>query len=583
MHHLKKIIHYLKGFGLSFSMAIVSIMVATAMELAVPILMKYSIDSIIGNEPAGKLSFLTDWFGKSMGGVVGLIILMSVVRGIFMFLKGYLSNYAAENIAKDLRDKLYTRIQYMSFAKHTTNETGDMIQRCTSDVETIRRFLGVQIADLGRIIFMLVLTLVIMGSLNLKLTFYSMVMIPILFVFSYGFFLKIQKVFKKADEAEGALTNVLQENLSAVRVVRAFGQEEFEIEKFKKVNMIHRDITFNLIETLAIFWSASDMLTLIQNGVVLVVGARMVILGEISLGTLTAFITYVSMLLWPIKQLGRLLSELGKTTVSIERIEEILHEDIEEDQPHEITPELQGSITFDQVSFGYDAHQKALDNISFHVPAGETLGILGSTGSGKSTLVHLLQRLYEYEGSIKIDDYELTDLKRGYLRRQIGLVLQEPHLYAKTVKENIGITKKKYEDDMIYGAAKTASIHGNILEFKEGYETVLGEKGVSLSGGQRQRVAIARTIIDEEKKILIFDDSLSAVDTQTDMKIRKALESRSKNVTTLIISHRIQTLATANQIIVMDEGKIIQKGTHLELINEEGLYKRIWELQQMVG
>lgn len=580
---MKKIIRYLKGYGLPFSFAIVSIMIATAMQLAVPILIKFTIDSVIGDEPAGNLTFLLDWFGKSMWAVVIIMIIMSLIRGIFMFLKGYLSNYAAENIAKDLRDRLYTRIQYMSFAKHTTKETGDMIQRCTSDVETIRRFLGVQIADLGRIIFMLGFSLIIMATLNLKLTLYSMVMIPILFGFSYLFFLRIQKTFKEADEAEGRLTNVIQENLSAVRVVRAFGQEEFEIEKFKTVNKAHKEIAFKVMEVLAVFWASSDFLTLLQNGVVLVVGARMVILGEISLGTLTAFITYVSMLLWPVKQLGRLLSELGKTTVSIDRIEEILHEEIEEDLPHEVSPELKGSITFDQVSFGYDDHQLALEDISFHVAAGETLGILGSTGSGKSTLVHLLQRLYDYTGSIKIDGHELTDLNRGYIRKQIGLVLQEPHLYAKSVKQNIGITRRDYKDETIFNAAKTASIHGNILSFKEGYETVLGEKGVSLSGGQRQRVAIARTIIDEDKKILIFDDSLSAVDTQTDQRIRKALESRSEHVTTLIISHRIQTLAAADHIIVLDEGKIIQKGTHDELIQEEGLYKRIWDLQQMVG
>ncbi|NLB19466.1 MAG: ABC transporter ATP-binding protein [Clostridium sp.] len=580
---MKKIIHYLKGYGVPFSLAIISIMIATGMQLVIPILIKFSIDTIIGDEPAGNLTFLANGIGKTMAGVVGLIILISLVQGVFMFLKGYLSNYAAENIAKDLRNRLYTRIQYMSFAKHTTRETGDMIQRCTSDVETIRRFLGVQIADLGRIIFMLVFTILIMGTLNFKLTLYSMVMIPILFIFSYLFFIKIQKTFKKSDEAEGSLTNVLQENLSAVRVVRAFGQEDFEIEKFKKVNKDHRNIAYNLMETLAIFWASSDFLTLIQNGVDLVVGARMVILGEISLGTLTAFITYVSMLLWPVKQLGRLLSELGKTTVSIDRIEDILHEEIEEDMPYEISPELKGSITFEHVSFGYDDYQLALKDVSFHVEAGETLGILGSTGSGKSTLVHLLQRLYDYEGSIKIDDFELTDFNRGYIRKQIGLVLQEPHLYAKTVKENIGITRKDFTDQTIFKAAKTASIHGNILSFKEGYDTVLGEKGVSLSGGQRQRVAIARTIIDENKKILIFDDSLSAVDTQTDQRIRKALESRSQDVTTLIISHRIQTLAAADHIIVLDEGKVIQKGTHEELIKVDGLYRRIWELQQMVG
>ncbi|HCW72988.1 MAG TPA: ABC transporter ATP-binding protein, partial [Clostridiaceae bacterium] len=393
---------------------------------------------------------------------------------------------------------------------------------------------------------------------------------------------KIQKTFKKSDEAEGTLTTVLQENLSGVRVVRAFGREDHEIRRFEEVNRNHKEITYKLIEILAIFWSLSDFLTLLQNGIVLVVGAGMVIRGELHIGTLAAFITYVSMLLWPVKQLGRLLSEFGKTTVAIDRIEEILHEEIEVDTPDEIEPEIHGSIEFDNVSFGYDEHQKVLKNVSFALPLGSTLGILGSTGSGKSTLVHLLQRLYDYEGSIKVDGHELKNIRRSWIRRKIGLVLQEPHLYAKTVKENIGITKRGYKEKEIYDAAKAASIHSNILTFKEGYDTIIGEKGVSLSGGQKQRIAIARTIIDEEKKILIFDDSLSAVDTETDMRIRNALKDRSKDITTLIISHRIATLAEADNIIVLDEGRIVQMGTHEELIREEGLYKRIWDLQQMV-
>ncbi|NCC79559.1 MAG: ABC transporter ATP-binding protein [Clostridia bacterium] len=578
---MKKLFGYLKGYGGPFSLAILAIILATVMQLSVPILIKYAIDSIIGDVEPGRLQFLMDAFGKNLGGVVLIIVVMSLLRGVFMFLKGYLSSYAAENIAKDIRGKLYTQIQYMTFERHTRKETGDMVQRCTSDVETIRRFLGVQVVDLGRIIFMLGFTLVIMSTLNAELTRYSMIMIPVLFVFSYIFFTKIQKTFKKSDEAEGKLTTVLQENLSGVRVVRAFGREEHEIDRFEDVNASHRNITYKLIETLAVFWASSDFLTLLQNGIVLVVGAGMVIRGELHIGTLTAFITYVSMLLWPVKQLGRLLSEFGKTTVSIGRIEEILNEDIEVDQPNEGEPEIYGNISFQNVSFGYDEHQRVLENVSFDLPVGSTLGILGSTGSGKSTLVHLLQRLYDYEGSIQIDGHELKNIRRGWIRKKIGLVLQEPHLYAKTVKENIGITKRTYKEKEIFDAAKAASIHSNILTFKEGYDTIIGEKGVSLSGGQKQRIAIARTIIDSDKRILIFDDSLSAVDTETDMRIRNALKSRSKDITTLIISHRIATLAEADNIIVLDEGRIVQMGTHEELIQEEGLYKRIWDLQQM--
>lgn len=579
---MKNIFKYLKGYRGAFGIAIISIIIATAMQLATPILIKYAVDSIIGEVPAGNLQFLMDAFGKNLMAVVWLIIGINFIRGIFLFLKGYLSSFAAENIAQNIRNSLYKQIQYMTYEHHTKKETGDMIQRCTSDVETIRRFLGVQIVDLARIIFMVFLSVAIMMTLNVKLTIYAVILIPILFIFSYVFFTKVQKTFKKSDEAEGKLTTVLQENLSGVRVVRAFGREKYEIDKFEEVNSNYRKTTYRLIEILAMFWSSSDLLTLAQSGIVLIVGSKMVITGEVTIGTLIAFITYESMLLWPVKQSGRLLSELGKTTVAITRVEEILNEVIEQDLPTEIEPEIEGSITFEHVNFAYPDGKLALKDISFKLEKGKTLGILGSTGSGKSTLVHLIQRLYEYEGSIKIDDNELSSIKKQWIRRKIGLILQEPYLYAKTVKENIGIIDKSYEEDQIYEAARTASIHDNILEFKEGYETIIGEKGVSLSGGQKQRVAISRTIIDPDKRILIFDDSLSAVDTETDMKIRRALKKRSQDVTTLIISHRITTLSEADYIIVLDEGEMIQSGTHKELINENGLYKRIWDLQQMV-
>ena len=579
---MKNIFKYLKGYRAAFSLAIFSIVVATAMQLATPILIKYAVDSVIGDVPAGNLQFLTDAFGKNLLMVVLIIVAINFIRGVFLFLKGILSSYAAENIAQNMRDSLYRQIQYMTYEHHTKKETGDMIQRCTSDVETIRRFLGVQIVDLGRIIFMVFMSVAIMLTLNVKLTLYAVALIPILFGFSYVFFTKVQKNFLKSDEAEGKLTTVLQENLSGVRVVRAFGREKYEIDKFEEVNQTYKKTTYRLIEILAMFWSSSDLITLFQSGVVLIVGSQMVIAGDLTIGTLIAFITYESMLLWPVKQSGRLLSELGKTTVAIKRVEEIMNEEIEKDSQDEIEPEVNGKIVFENVNFTYPDGKQALKNINFTLEQGKTLGILGSTGSGKSTLVHLLQRLYDYEGSIKIDDVQLSHIKKQWIRRKIGLILQEPYLYAKTVKENIGIINRDYGDTQIMEAAKTASIHDNILTFKEGYETVIGEKGVSLSGGQKQRVAISRTIIDHDKRILIFDDSLSAVDTETDMRIRRALKKRSKDVTTVIISHRITTLAEADYIIVMDDGEIIQRGSHDDLVKEEGLYKRIWDLQKMV-
>lgn len=579
---MKNLYKYLKGYRVAFLFAIISIIIATAMQLATPILIKYAVDTVIGDQPAGNLQFLMDAFGKSLISVVWIIVAINFIRGLFLFFKGVLSSYAAENIAQNMRDSLYRQIQYMTYEHHTKKETGDMIQRCTSDVETIRRFLGVQIVDLGRIIFMVILSVAIMLTLNVKLTLYATVLIPVLFIFSYVFFTKVQKTFKKSDEAEGKLTTVLQENLSGVRVVRAFGREKYEIDKFEEVNQTYKKTTYRLIEILAMFWSSSDLLTLFQSGIVLVVGSQMVISGELTIGTLIAFITYESMLLWPVKQSGRLLSELGKTTVAITRVEEILNEVIETDHPEEIEPSIEGEIVFDHVSFTYPDGKQALKDISFKLENGKTLGILGSTGSGKSTLVHLLQRLYDYEGSIRIDGIELKTIKKQWIRRKIGLILQEPYLYAKTVKENIGIIDRGFEEGQIMEAARTASIHDNILEFKDGYDTIIGEKGVSLSGGQKQRVAISRTIIDHDKRILVFDDSLSAVDTETDMKIRRALKRRSKDVTTLIISHRITTLAEADYIIVMDQGEIIQNGTHEALVNDEGLYKRIWDLQKMV-
>ena len=582
MNKIKMVMKYLSGYNMVFIIAVICIVIATIMELLTPLLIMYAIDSVIGDlPPAENMQFLMDRFGKDIFMVCVIIMLVAVVRGVFTFFKGKLVAYGSESIIKELRDKVYAHIQHLSFEYHSKKETGDLVQRCTSDIEIIRKFISIQLVDIGRIVFLIVFIGVTMYQLDPLLMFVGMIMIPLLFLSSFLFFTKIQKVFRESDEAEGKLTVTLQENLSGVRVVRAFGQERAEIDKFETVNKEHTRITMKIIDLMAYFWSITDIFTLIQSGLVLVVGTIMAVNGRITLGTLVAVITYESMLLWPVKQLGRMLSDFGKTIVSIERINEIFEEPIESQHEDSIKPEIKGGIEFKAVSFNYDGSEPVLKDINLKIEHGQTIGILGATGSGKSTIVQLLQRLYEYDGSLKIDGHELNMIDKEWIRSHVGLILQEPYLYAKTIRENIGISNDNFDECAIISAANVASIHESILEFKNGYDTVIGEKGVSLSGGQKQRIAIARSIIDKSKKILIFDDSLSAVDSETDIKIRKALLDSSSKVTTIIISHRISTLSETDRIIVMDKGEIIQNGTHKELIEHEGTYQNIWNLQNL--
>jgi ATP-binding cassette subfamily B protein len=404
-------------------------------------------------------------------------------------------------------------------------------------------------------------------------------LIPFIFAFAVIFFIKVKAAFKASDESEGRLSTVLQENLSGVRVVRAFARQKYEIDKFDEKNVEYRNLTYRLIRLLAWYWSVSDFLSLIQIIAVTVLGTYWAATGIITLGTLLAFSTYVGMLLWPVRQLGRVLTDMGKALVSIERIQEILDEPIEDLDEGDSLEKIKGNIEFENVSFYYEKGKSILDNVSFKVKQGQTVAILGPTGSGKSTLVGLLPRLYDnQEGSIKIDGIDVKKISKRVLRENIGIVLQEPFLFSKTLKDNIRLATSETEEKEIFKAAKVASVHDVIKSFDDGYETAVGEKGVTLSGGQKQRVAIARTIINGSP-ILIFDDSLSAVDTETDAAIRKRLKKLENKATTFIISHRLITLAEADIILVLDEGKIVQQGTHLDLIEQEGLYKRVWSIQ----
>jgi ATP-binding cassette subfamily B protein len=568
--------------------AILSIGLATLFSFFSPLIIRLTIDSIIGgqeiNAPDIVLRMIeavggTSVLAKNLWICGLLLVILSALNGIFTFLKGKWTAVASETTARNIRNKLYDHLQHVSYDYHVKAETGDLIQRCTSDVDTIRAFLAVQFVEIGRALFMLTLALIIMISLDLRMTLISMIVVPIIFAFAVVFFMRVKKAFKESDEAEGRLSTVLQENLTGVRVVRAFARQDYETDKFDVKNADYRDLTYDLLKLLAGYWSSSDLLCMLQIGTVLVFGSYWASIGRISLGTLIVFTTYESMLLWPVRQMGRILTDLGKSTVSLKRIEEILEQPIEEPAEDELKPQIKGEIEFKNVTFGYDESKPVLKNVSFKVKKGQTVAILGPTGSGKTSLVHLLPRLYDFQGgSITIDGIDIRKIEKKWLRKNIGIVLQEPFLYSKSILENIGVAKDNALEEEVYQAAQTASVHSVIQEFEKGYETLVGERGVTLSGGQKQRVAIARTLI-LESPVLVFDDSLSAVDTETDTTIRKALKQRDKTATTFIISHRVTTLSEADFIVVLDEGQVAQIGTHQELISKPGLYQRIWSIQ----
>lgn len=591
MRNIKLIWKYMKGNRLIYMGAIISIGIATLLNVLNPLIIKTTIDSIIGNTPledAGTITSLVNRLGgvkvlqNNLWIIAGSLVILTIITGIFLYLKGKLASVAAESTAKQIRETLYDHIQHLPYEYHVKAETGDLIQRCTSDVETIRRFLGVQFVEIGNALFMLSFISYIMLSLNVKMTLVSMIAVPLIFIFAVVFFIKIKAAFQLYDESEASMSTVLQENLTGVRVVRAFARQSYEIDKFEEKNAIHRRLTNRMIRLLAWYWSLSDFLCMLQIALVLVVGAYWTSKGIITLGTLVVFTTYEGMLLWPIRQMGRIIADMGKALVAVERIQNIL------DQPREIMiesskePIIKGNIKFENVSFEYEKGKPVLKNISFEVKEGQTVAILGPTGSGKSTLVYLMARLYDYQkGSIKVDGHELKTIDKKWIRQKIGIVLQEPFLFAKSIKENIRLAKTGSSDEEVFQVANIASIHNTILDFDQGYDTMVGERGVSLSGGQKQRVAIARTLITESP-IVVFDDSLSAVDTETDNEIRMALKGRKNKATTFIISHRITTLSEADCIIVLEKGRITEMGNHTELMKKQGLYRRVWEIQNSI-
>lgn len=572
-----------------FLWALIATIMMVIIGFLTPLLLSEIVDSILGSEPFTMPDFLMnpindlggrDFLRQNLWIPALALILMNVVNGVFTFIKGRSSAIASENIARKLRNDLYRHLQHLPFAYHVKAQAGELIQRCTSDVDTIRRFLAVQVMEVVNTVLMVVIAMSILLPRSVPITLYSLILVPPLFCFATWFFKMVHKSFEVADKADGVLNAVLQENLSGVRVVRAFGQQEREVEKFDRVNNDLRKKNLRLNELLAIYWGGGDAISMTQTLLTLVVCIIYACNGWITVGTLIVFTSTLGMLLFPIRQLGRTLSDAGKAMVSMKRVQAILHEEAEPDEPNALKPDLHGDIVFDHVSFAYpDDNVPVLRDVSFTIPAGKTAAVLGGTGSGKSTMMYLLQRLYTpTSGKITIGGVDIQQIDRKYLRAHVGLILQEPFLYSKSIRENVGITAPEQEAERIEHAADIASASGFIAKADKGWETVVGERGVTLSGGQKQRIAIARTLL-KDNNILIFDDSLSAVDTETDAQIRAALRHEQKDVTTLIISHRVTTLSQADLILVLENGQITQQGTHAELCSQPGLYQRINSIQ----
>ena len=581
---------FLDGSKRFFLASILAASVTALADMLQPQIIRAAVDCAIGGKEGDFPPFvmnLVDRIGgfAYLGRNLWIMALAVIVVAMFQVASQYAfrvnNTKASETLVKTMRDKLFAHIQRLPFGWHMKNRTGDIIQRCTSDIDTTKNFLSEQLTSIFRIVVLLVLSITFMVSMHPVLTLIALIPAPAVILYSVKFHGKVHDGFMACDENEGKLSAMAQENLTGVRVVRAFGRERAEIDKFEKQNNYYTKLWEDMGKTLARFWSSSDILSGLQVMLVVVFGAYFCVKGSLTEGEYLAFITYNAQMVWPIRMLGRMISEMSKAGVSIDRVAYIMNSPLEQDDPDAVEAPMDGDICFDHVNFAYENSPQMLHDITFTMKAGTTLGILGGTGSGKSTMMLLLDKMYSLEengGRITIGGTDIRKIKTEHLRRNIGMVLQEPYLFSRTIAENIGITASELNMDAVRSAAAAASLDDTVIGFAQGYDTMVGERGVTLSGGQKQRAAIAR-MLTNDTPIMIFDDSLSAVDTETDAKIRRAISQRFGKASVILISHRITTLSAADKIIVLDRGRIVEEGTHEQLKTAGGIYQKIYETQ----
>ena len=541
--------------------------------------------SYLGND----VNILTTFFVTIFGGIeflssniwmfailiVGFALLAAINIVIRMIMRSSFMN----KMSKNLQLLLFSHIERLPYSKIKGMKNGDIIQTCTRDEDIVRRFFGPDVALILYTFDIVLLSFVFLCITNWIIALVSICILPLMFIYSFFVIKEVRRRYRLTDDSEGNMTDKIEENLASVRLVKAFNNEAHEIKSFEHFIEDFRIKYLNWRKLSAFFFSSSDIFVFSQIALTTIVGFVLCFNGQISVGTLFVSFTFVNLMVWPVRDVATVLSNLARAKASLDRIYLILNEPLE-DTESGLTPTIRGNIVFDNVSFFFcDSNQATISNVSFSVKEGQTVAIMGKTGSGKSTLAYLLTRLYDYtSGSIKVDGVELKDIQKRYLRKNISIVLQDPFLFSKTIKDNIKIANQDAKDKDVMVATSISQIHQSIMQFPNGYETPVGEKGTTLSGGQLQRVAIARTLLSNAP-VLIFDDSLSALDTETDYNIRKALKEDAGKRTTFIITHRIATAKDADLILVLDNGKISEMGKHNDLIKKEGLYKRIYEIQ----
>ena len=585
---------FLQGSKAMFVVSILMAMLTALADMLTPQIVRVTVDNVIGATPmepgslAEKLVVYAggaEYLGQNLWILALAVLAVALVKVLSQYGFTISNTRASETLVKTMRDKLYTHIGRLPFSWHMKNHTGDIIQRCTSDIETTRNFVAGQLTQLFRIVILVVMSMIFMMGMNPWLTLIALIPMPFIVLYSLHFHNKIGEGFKACDEAEGRLSAMAQENLTGVRVVRAFGREKYERDRFENHNNEYTNLWIRMGGVMSRFWSTSDVLSGMQIMLVVVFGVVFCLNDKMQPGEYMAFLAYNGQLVWPIRMLGRMISEMSKAGVAVDRIGYIMDSEVEKDAEITVEPDMTGDIAFEHVNFAYDGCPQMLHDIHFTMKAGTTLGILGGTGSGKSTMMLLLDRLYDLpaeNGRITIGGVDIAQISREHLRKNIGIVLQEPFLFSRTLRENLSITDDGLTLTDIREAAKAACLDDTIEGFTKGYETFVGERGVTLSGGQKQRAAIAR-MLTQHTPIMIFDDSLSAVDAETDAKIRSALEKRFGSASIILISHRISTLSKADQVIVLDRGRIAEMGTPEELAKAGGLYQKISEIQSMTA
>ena len=577
-----------RGQRTRYSLALIAMGMASVFTIVAPLVGMYALDVVVyqdfslgtnvlvslTRELSGSDSFTWYLWLSAAAGVV-----LTLLAGVFSFLKSRWAAIASEALAQRLRDELFGHLHRLPAAFFDNADSGDLVQRCTSDVETIRVFLQAHVVEIGRAVLLLFAMLPVLFWRDYRLAWLSICLMPLLGVGAFVFFRRIKTLFEITDASEGALTAVLKENLTGIRVVRAFARHDFERDRFSGRNKAFRDNYYRLNKVMAIYWCASDFVATCQIGIVLIAGGVFLVEGSLTVGELFVFISQVSMVIWPIRHLGRVLTDSGKAVVALGRVDHILNSPEESVEPTPATGRGRGAITVTNLDFSYPNGQSILRNMSLSVAPGETVALVGPPGCGKTTFIRVLLRFYPYQrGQIKIDDLEINEIDREWIRAQIGVVLQDPFLYAQTIDSNLRVGRPAAPHEDLLQASQDASLHESISKFANGYDTMVGERGVTLSGGQRQRVALARALL-KDPPILVLDDSLSAVDTDTEHRILTALEQRRGRRTTLIVAHRLTTVRNADRILVMDNGCIVQQGSHQQLAEEQGPYRRLCEIQ----